>query len=114
ASPISPIAHITFWTFDDVVRPQIFMVFSRWRHCERSEAISATGACASEAGLLRGVYPWARRRRDPRARNDDELVQPPGFLGQHDRDAVADRIGELGRARDQFLLLGVIFQPPLG
>src|SRR6185436_1577960 len=27
----------------------------------------------------------------------------PRLFGQHDRDAVADRVGELGRARDQFL-----------
>ena len=37
-----------------------------------------------------------------------------GFLGQHDRNAVADRIGELGRARDQLLLGGVVFERALG
>ena len=36
------------------------------------------------------------------------VLQPPRFLGQHDRDAVADRIGELGGARDQLLLVGVV------
>src|ERR1039458_9270910 len=36
------------------------------------------------------------------------VLQPPRFVGQHDRDAVADRIGELGRPRDQLLPLGII------
>src|SRR5215467_1085489 len=38
-SPISPIAHITFCTFDDVVRPQIFMTFLRaafFRHARHA------------------------------------------------------------------------------
>src|SRR5262249_34983509 len=35
------------------------------RRAQRAEAISCRGR-----RLLRGVYPWARRRRDPRARND--------------------------------------------
>src|ERR1700722_10408376 len=38
----------------------------------------------------------------------------PCLFRQHDRDAVADRIGELGRARDQFLLRGVVLERPLG
>src|ERR1044071_5940119 len=41
-------------------------------------------------------------------------IQLARLFGQHDRDAVADRVGELGGARDQLLLLGVIFEPPLG
>src|SRR4029078_1675122 len=41
-------------------------------------------------------------------------IQPPRFLGQHDRDAIADRIGELGGARDQLLLVAVAFQRTLG
>src|SRR5580692_67515 len=44
----------------------------------------------------------------------ERSIQPPRFIGQHDRDAVADRIGELGRARDQLLFLRVIFQRTLG
>src|ERR1700686_5759379 len=44
----------------------------------------------------------------------EQSIQPAGFLGQHDRDAAADRISELGRTRDQLLLLGVIFQRTLG
>src|SRR6266700_6280836 len=45
------------------------------------------------------------------ARRSIELA---GFLGQHDRNAVADRIGELGGARDQLLLGGVVFERALG
>src|SRR6202035_1744694 len=41
------------------------------RGAEGDEAISVTRSCASEERLLRGVYPWARRRRDPGARNDN-------------------------------------------
>ncbi len=33
---------------------------------------------------------------------------------QHDRNAVADRISELGRAGDQLLLLGVVFERARG
>src|SRR2546423_15524517 len=42
------------------------------------------------------------------------LIQLARLFGQHDRNAVADRIGELGGARDQLLLLAVIFERPLG
>src|ERR1700754_2862409 len=45
---------------------------------------------------------------------DAGLVQPPRFLGQHDRNAVADRVGELRGARDQLLTLAVIFERALG
>src|SRR6266700_404434 len=38
----------------------------------------------------------------------------PRFFRQHDRDAVADRIGEFGRTRDQFLSRAVELQRPLG
>src|SRR3954452_23680275 len=41
-------------------------------------------------------------------------IQPPRLFGQHDRNAVADRIGELGGARDQLLLLAVVFKRALG
>jgi len=41
-------------------------------------------------------------------------LQLARFLGQHDRDAVADRIGELGGARNQLLPGGVVFEPALG
>ena len=35
------------------------------------------------------------------------VVEGPGLVGQHDRDAVADRIGELGGAADELLALGI-------
>src|SRR5258708_20722479 len=41
-------------------------------------------------------------------------IQPPCLLGQHDRDAAADRVGELGGARDQLLLLRIVFERSLG
>src|ERR1700692_1157775 len=40
-------------------------------------------------------------------------IERTRLLGQHDRNAVADRIGELGRARDQFLLVLVVFERAL-
>src|ERR1041384_2367548 len=43
-----------------------------------------------------------------------QLVQPSRLFGQHDRNAVADRVGELGGARDQLLALAVVFERPLG
>src|SRR5262249_24536890 len=42
------------------------------------------------------------------------LFQRTRFLRQHDRDAVADRIGQLCRAGNQLLLLRVVFQRALG
>src|SRR6267154_1245487 len=41
-------------------------------------------------------------------------IQPARFLGQHDWDAGTDGIRELGRARDQLLLLRIVFERPLG
>src|SRR5437588_10749623 len=41
-------------------------------------------------------------------------IQPARLFRQHDRNAVADRIGELGGARDQLLLLAVVFERALG
>src|SRR6516164_8071924 len=49
-----------------------------------------------------------------RAPQESQLFEPAGFFRQHDGDAVADRIGELGGARNQFLLLGIIFERALG
>src|SRR5215218_2015901 len=42
------------------------------------------------------------------------LLDWPRLLGKHDRDAVADRVSELGGARDQLLLLGIILERRLG
>src|SRR6185436_1335725 len=41
-------------------------------------------------------------------------IDLPCFFRQHDRDAVADRIGELGRTRDQFLPRRIEFERTLG
>src|SRR5262249_50330916 len=87
ASPRSPIAHITFCTLDDVFLPH---------------TLSIVFSCLFDAPPL--------RQRAERKRS----VEPPRFFRQHDRDAVADRIGELGGTRDQLLLLRVIFQRRLG
>src|SRR5215218_11066339 len=63
------------------------------------------------------------RKMDPRVKpgGDDCAywqvrwsIQPPRLFRQHDRDAVADRVGELGGTRDQLLLLGVVFKRALG
>src|SRR5438876_6971458 len=37
-------------------------------------------------------------------------IQPSCLLGQHDRNAAADGVGELGGARDQLLLLRIVFE----
>src|SRR5262249_55420096 len=55
----SPAAEVDVLNFCVIARP-----------AKQAEAISATASCASEARLLRGVYPRSRRRRDPGARND--------------------------------------------
>src|SRR5262249_38714829 len=41
-------------------------------------------------------------------------LQWPRFFRQHDRDAVADRIGELGGAGYQFLLVRIVFERAFG
>src|SRR5215204_552816 len=84
---VSPTAHITFCTLDEFLRPQIFSI--------------ALPARVGESGEGEG-------------RNAASAFQLARFLRQHDRNAVADRVGELGRAGDQLLLLGVIFQRALG
>src|ERR1700745_1677141 len=83
ASLRSPIAHITFWTFDDVFLPH---------------TLSIASSCLFES------------KPSSRSEEANTSVEAPRFLRQHDRDAVADRVGELGGARDQLLLLGVVFQ----
>src|SRR5262252_2348050 len=50
---------------------------------------------------------------DPRVKpagDEGWSIDPSRLLGQHDRNAVTDRISELRRARDQFLFLGVVFE----
>src|SRR6478735_3699125 len=63
----------------------------------------------------------------PVCRNETPVVMGPGvrrdgvdsldlpcLFRQHDGNAVADRVGEFGGARDQFLPRAVEFQRPLG
>src|SRR6476660_5091865 len=56
------------------------------------------------AGMTTGVW---RETKPP-------SLNLPGFLRQHDRDAVADRISKFCGTRDQFLPRGVKLQRTLG
>src|SRR6476620_2406409 len=85
----SPTAHIAFCTLDEVLRPHILSIaFSRI--------------------ALRLLLP------DDGGKHIVTSIQLARLFRQHDRYAVADRIGELGGARDQLLLLAVIFERALG
>ena len=64
-----------------------------------------------EAAGVGGTVPRLLKARGCEAQ---ALVEPPRFVRQHDRDAVADRVGELGGAADQLLALGVVFERRLG
>src|SRR5262245_25624209 len=54
------------------------------------------------------------RLADATAGLERASIQPARFFRQHDRDAGADRIGELGGARDQLLFLRIVFERALG
>src|SRR5262249_57116277 len=54
------------------------------------------------------------RLADATAGLERASIEPARFFRQHDRDAGADRIGELGGARDQLLFLRVVFERALG
>ena len=61
----------------------------------------------------------ARGRDAQDCQRDDDtgahaLLDLPGLFRQHDRDAVADRIGEFGRTRDQLLPRRIVFERTLG
>src|ERR1700730_15157961 len=84
ASLSSPMPHIAFWTLAEFLRPQ---TFSMGRFLDSLVCEKERAQC---------------------------LIERARLLGQHDRNAVADRIGELGRTRDQFLLVHVVFERPLG
>src|SRR5262245_59882650 len=131
----SPTAHITFCTLTEVFRPQILIMV-----CLRNLTISCTGKrassnlcrydsrlkrCLSLRPVITGSSAFAdddnraghrlaAYARTLRPTRNTRSIQPARFLGQHDRDAGADGISELGRARDQLLLLGVVFQRTLG
>src|SRR5215510_13377488 len=106
--PSSPTAHITFCTLTEVFRPQILiMVFSPRRSSSPgSTRRSILFRKTMNARVKPGHDGWRRAR--------PWSIQPARFLRKHDRDAGADRIGELSRARDQLLLLGIVFQRTLG
>src|SRR5215208_8546085 len=72
--------------------------------CQRSDDVAGEPrrCCGSSAVAL--VAPPDARLVRQRAR----------LLGQHDRDAVADRIGEPCLAADELLLLDVVVEPALG
>jgi 3-deoxy-manno-octulosonate cytidylyltransferase (CMP-KDO synthetase) len=53
-------------------------------------------------------------RRFDVAAGGARLVDPPCLALEQHGDAVADRIGEPRRARDQFLVLAVVIEPALG
>src|SRR6185295_9078265 len=109
-SPISSTAHITFCTLAEVFRPQTLIT------CCLSPI-----SCSLHAGLTRGSLPTRRVHRivawiagSSPAMTIGGSLDTARLLRQHDRDAVADRVGELGRTRDQFLLLRVVFERRLG
>src|SRR3984893_5929351 len=99
ASPRSPIAHITFWTLDEVFLPHILSI--------ASSCLFETNPAANAEGNQR-MIPKSGNRFSQQDHAPD-LIQAPGFLRQHDRDAVADRIGKFGGARDQLPPLRRVF-----
>src|SRR5919199_286602 len=80
------------------------------------EGIGALPPAPSNVGTARSFWPGSRAsrsgRRPPAAL--PSFVELARLLGQHDRDAVADRISELRRAADQLLALAVVFEHGLG
>src|ERR1700722_11510411 len=110
-SPISSTAHITFCTFDEVFRPQTLI-----------NAVLPTFDASPDPGGQPSEKAVARAReatppfeppcpaRIVSGGYRHSLFDLPRFLRQHDRNAVADRVGELGGARDELLLLPVVFE----
>src|SRR5262249_22768654 len=96
----SPTAHITFWTFTEVLRPQILIIAFRLR--------------SVVTRVSRNLRPPERAdRRAALPTFEQTSIQPARLFRQHDRNAGADGISKLGRARDQLLLLRIIFERPL-
>src|SRR5262249_23715135 len=104
ASPRSPIAHITFWTLDEVFLPHTLSIASS---CLFDTNRSA-GAENNQRMIPKSGNRFSEQDHAP------SLIESPGFLRQHDGDAVADRIGELGGTRDQLLFLRVVLERRLG
>src|SRR5690554_2764294 len=65
---------------------------------------------------VQGPGMTTRSLRDALPSQDDDttLLQSSSLLRQHDRNAIADRIGELCFPRDQFLAHSVVFERRLG
>src|SRR6476659_7204674 len=112
-TPSSPSAHITFCTLTDVLRPQILiMIFpSPTLSCPRKWACFIARIVDVPPERREGPDHPPSRRMPP---NKMTSIEPTGFFRQHDRDAGADRIGELGSARDQLLLIRIVFERSLG
>src|ERR1700758_2621428 len=79
----------------------------------RTASMAPTGTLLSSAEAF-AAKAASRTAIVARAVRMDILVNLARLLRQHDRDAVADRISELGRARDQLLLGRIEFERSLG
>src|ERR1700736_4370237 len=93
------------------VLPSSKLISSRFS-ARFSRSSTGQGALSLMAATHSGASPLADRRQ-PLCR---ELVvaQRARLVDQHDRDAVADRIGQPRLLADQFLRRAVIAQRPLG
>src|SRR5262245_28871169 len=101
--PSSPTAHIAFCTLIEVLRPQILIMLPP----------AHPWASARPADLTRDAWQETRRRPRPQGPGASRsgllrLAPGPRLFLQHDRNSVADRIGEAGCFRDQLLFLGVV------
>src|ERR1041384_5426181 len=72
--------------------------------------ITAIPMTAMTASVARFAVSGSMITRAPRR----SCLQRPRLVGEHDRDAVADGVGELGGTADQLLALGVVFERRLG
>src|SRR5262249_49634177 len=109
-SSSSPTAHITFCTLIELLRPQILSIY------KTPQALRRRGPAWAPTRKQTPALPRGQPQGLPL--HDMHrvlwLFQRTRFLRQHDRDAVADRIGQFCRAGNQLLLLRVVFQRALG
>src|SRR5215218_5883421 len=112
-TPSSPSAHITFCTLTEVLRPQtLIMSFpSPTLSCPHSRACRIARIVDVPPGSRECRITHSSRRMTPKKMTS---IEPTGFFRQHDWDAGSDRIGELGRTRDQLLLTRIVFEWSLG
>src|ERR1700680_34198 len=93
-------------------RPSSKAMSSRFSARFRRSSTGQGAAGVTEAALCRAR---SRRRQFRQAlRAEFVVAQGPRLVDQHDRDAVADRIGEPRLFADQLLRCAVIAQRPLG